>query len=89
LSHCFAEYSKAVARFTVHGSRFYRMADNSERIAEIDELLQSGAQSVSVDGVATTLNHDTLRTERQQLRAADDTYKARRPVISRIDLSNF
>lgn len=66
-----------------------RMADNSERIAEIQELLRSGVSSTNVDGVQTTFDLASLRRELRQLMAEDDTNAGRRPVATNIRLSGF
>ena len=63
------------------------MADNSERIAEIEALLQSGVTSVNVDGVLVTIDPTSLRQELANLRGSDDTQRGRRPVLTSIDLS--
>ena len=64
------------------------MADNSARIAEIKEIL-SGAKSVSVDGLTTTYDTDSLRKELRELQQSDDTQKKKRPVASSIYLGGF
>ena len=65
------------------------MADNSARIAEIQEILRAGATSVNVDGVNTTYNFDSLRKELRDLQQSDDTLKSKRPVASNIYLGGF
>lgn len=64
------------------------MADNSARIAEIQEILR-GAKSVSVDGVTTTYEFDSLRKELRDLQQTDDSQKTKRPVASSIYLGGF
>lgn len=63
------------------------MADHSERIAQIQQILRAGATSVSVDGVTVTYDFESLRRELRQLMQEDDVHKGRRPVISHLDLS--
>lgn len=64
------------------------MADNAARIAEIRNLLRTGVQSSSVDGVSTTLNLDSLRQELRRLEAEDDTAADSRPRVSQVWLEN-
>lgn len=52
-----------------------------ERITEIDAILQSGAKSVTVDGVTTTWDHDSLRAERADLERRLSPQTRRRPFI--------
>lgn len=52
-----------------------------QRINEIDAVLQSGAQSVTVDGVTTNWNHDSLRTERADLERKLSPKTRRRPAF--------
>lgn len=59
------------------------MPDNSERIAEIQEILRSGATSVTNDGHSVTRDLEFLRTELRQLQLEDDTQRRRRPVMLR------
>lgn len=65
------------------------MADNSLRIAEIQELLRTGVSSQSHDGTSTTFDLDSLRKELRQLMATDDANANRRPVASNIYLGGF
>jgi len=62
------------------------MADNTARIAEIREILQSGATSVSVDGTTTQLDLASLRRELRELMREDDVQRGRRPRVSSVDL---
>lgn len=63
------------------------MADHSERIAQIQEILRSGVQSVSTDGNTVSFDLDSLRAELRQLMAEDDTHRGRRPTVVGFDLS--
>lgn len=65
------------------------MPNHSDRIAEIREILRSGATTVVNDGVTVTLDPDSLRKELRQLMAEDDVERGRRPVASTINLSRF
>lgn len=62
------------------------MADNTARIAEIQEILRTGASRVVKDGVTVEYDLGALRNELRKLQATDNTQKGRRPVISRINL---
>lgn len=63
------------------------MADNSERIAQIREILGCGATQTVTDGQTTVFDHASLRKELRDLMAEDDELRGRRPVISSMDLS--
>lgn len=68
------------------------MATNEEirtRIAELEELLASGVQSVSTDGTSTTFDLSSARQELRDLRKQLPGAKNRRPVASRIHLGGF
>lgn len=65
------------------------MADNATEIAAIEALLESGAKSVTVDGVTTQFDLDGLRKELRRLRAEDDVRQTRRPFSASVDLSGF
>lgn len=65
------------------------MADHSERIAEIQEILRAGASSVTTDGTTVSYDFDELRRELRQLMAEDDAHKKRRPVAASIYLGGF
>lgn len=60
-----------------------------DRLDEIDEILETGVSSVSVDGTSTTFDLAALRRERQTLRQKLPEYRARRPRASRINLGGF
>jgi hypothetical protein len=65
------------------------MPDNAARIAEIRELLASGVQSASVDGVNTTFDLESLRKELARLEAEDVTLQTTRPRVAQIYLGGF
>ena len=67
---------------------YYSEMDNSDRIAEINDILRTGAKRVTVDG--TTIDYDfaTLRQERRELMAEDDAKRHVKPRVSSINLSN-
>ncbi len=57
------------------------------KIQQINAILESGTEQVSVDGTSTKLNHDTLRQERDRLIAADPSQKQyRKRRLSTLDL---
>lgn len=56
-------------------------AEIRTRIDEIDAILQSGAKSVTVDGVTTTWDHDSLRAERSDLERKLSPQTRRRPAF--------
>ena len=62
--------------------------DNSTRIAEIDAILRTGAEQVTIDGETVRYNFDELRRERLRLERGDDQRKRKRPVASSINLGN-
>lgn len=63
------------------------MADNTELIAELDDVIQSGTTMVVVDGQQIVTNLDVLKKERRDLLSQDATRKHDRPRVMRIDLS--
>lgn len=66
------------------------MADNSERIAEIQKILRTGATKVKTpDGVEVEYDFDELRNQLRELQATDDTHRGRRPVASSVNLGGF
>jgi hypothetical protein len=65
------------------------MPDNSDRIAEIRELLQSGLTSTNIDGTTEQMDLASLRTELRQLMAEDNTQRIRKPRLSSVDLSRL
>jgi hypothetical protein len=66
-----------------------RMADNSERIAEIEAILRSGVKSYMNDGTQITHDFDALRKELNRLRQSDDALKGSRPKAVQFDLGGF
>lgn len=49
------------------------MADYSAEIAAIEQILNAGASSVSVDGLSTSYDFDQLRKRLAELKALDDS----------------
>lgn len=62
------------------------MADYSAQIADIEEILRSGAKTVVIDGVTTTYDHDSLRKELSRLKRLNETTKGKRPLFATIRL---
>lgn len=66
------------------------MADNTTRIADIDEILRSGATSITNDGTTVQYDFEQLRKERGLLVDDDDTLgPLKRPRLFQVDLSGF
>lgn len=63
------------------------MADNSARIRQIREILESGIVEDETDGQRTKFDPESLRKELRRLMAEDDVERKKRPSIYRIDLS--
>lgn len=58
--------------------------DNSDAIEDLDEILNTGASSVTVDGVTTSFDHDSIRKRKNELLA--EQTPSRRPRVSTINL---
>lgn len=65
------------------------MADNSARIAEIQQILRAGVASQTTDGVTTAFDIPSLRKELRQLMAEDDTQAGRRPASATIKVTGL
>lgn len=65
------------------------MADNTSKIAAIRAILEAGVSTVNIGGEQVSYDFDALRRELRRLEAEDDTARARRPPISRIDLGGW
>jgi hypothetical protein len=65
------------------------MADNREKIAEIDEIIASGVKSSSVDG--TSVHHDlkALRKREMLYREQDELLRRTRPRVASINLGGL
>ena len=63
--------------------------DNTDKINAIRAILQEGASSVVVDGVAVTYDLNQLRRELRLLMLEDDNLKGARPVASTIKLGGL
>lgn len=62
--------------------------DNTARIAEIREILRTGAKRVTVDGTTVDYDFATLRQELRELQAEDSTARHKKPRVSSINLMN-
>ena len=66
------------------------MADHTTEIARIRELLRSGAKSVTVDGVTTTIDTAELKRQLRELINDDDASVGnRRPFAQGVYLGGF
>lgn len=65
------------------------MANHRERIAEIREILRTGASSVTSDGTSVSYDFESLRKELRDLMAEDDNQRGKRPVASSIYLGGL
>ena len=65
------------------------MADNTEKIAELDAVLQAGTKSTMVDGVSVTMDLEAIRRERDRLIASDDMRASDRPRVVGFNLGSF
>jgi len=65
------------------------VADNTEKIAELDAVLQAGTKSTMVDGVSVTIDLEAIRRERDRLIAADDMRASDRPRVVGFNLGSF
>jgi hypothetical protein len=65
------------------------MADNAQKIADLEAITQAGVDRVTTDGVTVDFDQAAAREELRRLRATDDAQKGRRPVIATINLGNF
>lgn len=65
------------------------MANNTQKIAELDEAIQSGVTSTSGDGHSVTQDLDQLRRSRRELALEDDATIAAgkvKPTLTRMTL---
>jgi hypothetical protein len=62
--------------------------DHSSRIAEIREILRTGASAVTTDGNSVTFDLAALRRELRELMAEDTTLRHTKPRVSSINLGN-
>ena len=61
-----------------------------EAIANLEQILDSGAAMITIDGETTQLNLDAVAARLKDLKAELSTLqgkKIRRPIFNRIDLS--
>ncbi len=65
-------------------------ADIKEAISNLEQILDSGASSVTVDGETTTFDMKSVNARLSSLKAELATLqgkKTRRPIFNKIDLS--
>jgi hypothetical protein len=65
------------------------MANNTAKIAALENILQAGVTSYTIDGRTVNYDLDEIRRQLRDLRQNDDSQSGRRPVVSRIRLGNF
>lgn len=63
------------------------MADNSDKIDQLEEIQDTGAASVTSDGTSVGFDAAAIARRKNELARSDDARKLRRPRISTIDLS--
>ena len=65
------------------------MADRSQELHAINQILNSGATEVMIDGLRTRYDLEQLRLRKRELEAENDASAGRRrPVVSKV-LLNF
>lgn len=62
--------------------------DNSDEIARIRALLNSGATTISHDGQTVSLDQAALRRRLRELQATDSANPVKRPRVASINMSN-
>jgi len=65
----------------------YTQQDLQTKILAIDEKIESGVTSTSVDGTTVAISIAELRTERDRLNTMLDQYRKRRPTTATIYLA--
>ena len=65
------------------------MADNTEKIEELEEILDSGATRIEQDGTKVEIDPEAVRRRLVELRRQDDTIGDQRPPFSSIFLGGF
>lgn len=66
------------------------LEDNTEKIAQIDDILASGIASTATDGQTTNFRSvDELRKIRDDLERRDISGRRRKPRVSTIRLNRF
>ncbi len=63
--------------------------DNSQKIRELREVLQSGVTSASVDGTSTTVDLNEIRRQLAELERTDDTALAEGRVRPKLAAYRF
>lgn len=65
------------------------MADNTDKIASLRTILESGVTSTSVDGTTVSVDLNQVRAELSRLLAEDNTQRVRRPRLSSVNLGRL
>lgn len=65
------------------------MANNTAAIAELDDVIRAGANTVEVDGHKVAFDLDAMRRERNDLIQTDTTRGVTRPRVSTVKLSGY
>lgn len=66
----------------------FLMADNTDKIEDLEEIQDAGASATSVDGVSVSFDADAIRRRKLELQRGDPLRKAKRPRMSTLDLRN-
>lgn len=65
------------------------MADNTEKIEELEEILDLGTTRIKTDGTEVEIDPDAVRRRLGELKRQDDTYGDPRPPFSSVFLGGF
>lgn len=65
------------------------MADNTEKIEELEDLLDAGATRIEQDGTKVEIDPDAVGRRLRELRRQDDTVGDQRPPFASINLGGF
>lgn len=65
------------------------MADNSDKIAQLQAIRDAGIRSVANDGTSISYDPAAVAKALREAQAADDTHRGRRPAAPSINLTGF